>query len=150
MLVVFAVSRQHHSKNQKRVGAKKKGSPIVVQEISQNANEEKMPQTGNPNVVFYTSVGGATSEPTNEPPPSEAQNRFTIEIAQFSNQQQAEALLLQLRNKGITGFYTPFRKNGEVVYRVRLGVYNNPDDAQKSLQKIAKSFGQKGQVTKLQ
>jgi cell division septation protein DedD len=107
-------------------------------------------QAGAQNAVFYTSVGGSASETPRDTPKSSEYHRFTIEIASVRSQREADGILLSLRKQGLDGFYTPVRRGGEVIYRVRLGVYANPDDAGKALSKLARATQIKGQVAKLQ
>ncbi len=106
--------------------------------------------TGEPKAVFYTSVGGslATNQAPNDTPIMS--NRYTIEVAQVTSQAEAEQLLLQMKSRGIDGFYTPVRRGGQVIYRIRLGVYVSADDAAKTLTKITARAQIKGQITKLQ
>lgn len=97
--------------------------------------------------VFYDSVGAS-------PKPSfqnriKQSSRFTIELANFTERDDAENLLLQLKARGIEGFYTPMRRGGQVIYRVRLGMFTNPDDAQKVLTKVNSAAKVNGVVAKL-
>jgi len=99
-------------------------------------------------VVFYETVGASPKAAEN--PSTRQITRFTIEVANFNDQSEAEALLLKLKSRGIEGFYTPVRRGGEVIYRVRLGMFANPDDAQKVLAKVNTVAKVNGTVSKLQ
>ena len=113
-------------------------------------SQEMAPKTAEPKAVFYTSVGGSSN--TNEAGLASEQisNRYTIEVAQVGSQTEAEQILLKMRSRGVDGFYTPVRRGGHVIYRIRLGVYANADDATKSLAKIAGSANINGRVARLQ
>jgi cell division septation protein DedD len=97
--------------------------------------------------VFYESVG-ASPKPSFQNRIKQA-SRFTIELANFTEREDAETLLLQLKSSGIEGFYTPMRRGGQVIYRVRLGMFTNPDDAQKVLAKVNSAAKVNGVVAKL-
>ncbi len=97
--------------------------------------------------VFYETVG-ASPKPSFQNRIKQA-SRFTIEIANFTEREDAETLLLQLKARGIEGFYTPMRRGGQVIYRVRLGMFTNPDDAQKVLAKVNSAAKVNGVVAKL-
>lgn len=97
--------------------------------------------------IFYNAVGSSPKQrPVNQKKQS---TRFTIELAHFNSQDEAEALLMKLKDKGIEGFYTPMRRGGTVIYRVRLGMFANPDDAKKVMAKVSASARINGTVTKL-
>jgi cell division septation protein DedD len=98
--------------------------------------------------VFYESVG-ASPKPSFQNRIKQA-SRFTIELANFTEREDAETLLLQLKSRGIEGFYTPMRRGGQVIYRVRLGMFTNSDDAQKVLAKVNSAAKVNGVVAKLQ
>lgn len=97
--------------------------------------------------VFYETVG-ASPKPSFQNRIKQA-SRFTIELANFTEREDAETLLLQLKARGIEGFYTPMRRGGQVIYRVRLGMFTNPDDAQKVLAKVNSTAKVNGVVAKL-
>jgi cell division septation protein DedD len=97
--------------------------------------------------VFYESVG-ASPKPSFQNRIKQA-SRFTIELANFTERDDAETLLLQLKARGIEGFYTPMRRGGQVIYRVRLGMFTNPDDAQRALAKVNSAAKVNGVVAKL-
>ena len=98
--------------------------------------------------AFYDTVGASPKVAANTPP--KQATRFTIELASFSTQAEAESLLMRLKSRGIEGFYTPLRRGGTVIYRVRLGMFANPDDAKKILAKVNSTAQVNGVVAKLQ
>ena len=103
-----------------------------------------------PKAVFYTSVGGSTPNLHSVTPANRISNRYTIEIAALSSQSEAEKLLLRLKSKGINGFYTPVRRGAEVIYRVRVGMFTNSDEAERSLLKVSSLSKVQGSVARLQ
>lgn len=98
--------------------------------------------------TFYDAVG--TSPRSTITPARTQATRFTIELASFNTQAEAESLLIKLKARGIEGFYTPLRRGGTVVYRVRLGMFSNPEDAKKVLVKVNAATRVAGIVAKLQ
>ena len=108
---------------------------------------EVVPST--PKAVFYPSVGGSTASTQNETSRDRISNRYTIEISAVSSQVEADNLLLKLKSEGISGFYTPSRRGPLVIYRVRVGLFTNADDAKKNLQKISLRSKVRGTVTRL-
>lgn len=103
-----------------------------------------------PKAVFYTSVGGSSANTQINPESDAVSHRYTIEVAQVSSQSEAEQILHKMKSRGVDGFYTPVRRGGQVIYRIRLGVYVSADDAAKNLAKISGRAQIKGEVAKLQ
>ena len=100
--------------------------------------------------LFYTSVGGSTQGSKRDTPSNKLNSRYTIELATLKTQGEADELLLKLKTRGIDGFYTPTRRGGEVLYHVRLGIFTNQDDAEKTRRKVSQASPYKGAVAKLQ
>ena len=123
-------------------------SELTEQGAHESLNSSAAKKQQNP--LFYTSAGGSSPDKATEINSPKTSSRFTIEIANLTSQSEAETLLLNLKSKGIDGFYTPVRRGGEVYYRVRIGMFSNAEDAQKNLSKIAAAVKIKGTVSKLQ
>lgn len=70
--------------------------------------EKDFPQSLELKIVKDSAVGG---------------NFFTIQVGCFSNKQNAEKLQNDLSSKGYDVFVTPFKTNGEQLYRVRVGEF---------------------------
>jgi len=111
-------------------------------------NGKRQISAQNTDSTFYNAVG-SSPKATSSPVPRQA-TRFTIELASFNNQAEAESLLMRLKSRGIDGFYTPLRRGGTVIYRVRLGMFANPDDAKKVLAKVNSAAQVNGVVAKMQ
>ncbi|MEI6397857.1 MAG: SPOR domain-containing protein [Pseudomonadota bacterium] len=125
--------------------AKKPREPLTEVVITQ---DDRAPLPVKP--LFYTSVGGSNQGAKPEASTNKLTNRYTIEIATLKTQTEADDLLLKLKGRGIDGFYTPTRRGGEVFYRVRLGMFTNQDDAEKTRLKVSQASPYKGTVAKLQ
>ncbi len=123
---------------------------VVKEEKKTDATQAPRTPSHDQNAVFYTSIGGSTDNRGDTTENSSISSRYTIEVAQVTSQTEAEQLLLRMKERGIGGFYTPVRRGGQVIYRVRLGVFVSAEDAAQSLAKIAGRTQFKGQVTKLQ
>ena len=50
--------------------------------------------------------------------------QFTVEVAVFRDEAKAKALVRQLSDKDIDSFYTPLNRRGQVIYRVRSGMFS--------------------------
>jgi cell division septation protein DedD len=111
-------------------------------------NSKRQISAQNTDSTFYDAVG-SSPKAASSPAPRQA-TRFTIELASFNNQTEAESLLMRLKSRGIEGFYTPLRRGGTVIYRVRLGMFANPDDARKVLARVNSAAQVNGVVAKMQ
>jgi cell division septation protein DedD len=133
-----------------KIRSRNKATAPQAQESASLASRAPSTPPPAPKAVFYTSVGGSSPTSNDSSSANRISSRFTIEIAALSSQSDAEHLLMKLKSKGIDGFYTPVRRSGEVIYRVRTGMFTNMDDAEKSLLKVASLSNVKGTVAKLQ
>ncbi|MCG2711596.1 MAG: SPOR domain-containing protein [Candidatus Omnitrophica bacterium] len=70
--------------------------------------EEKFPHSFEVELVKKSSVGG---------------NFFTIQVGCFSNFKNAEKLQSDLKTRGYEVYITPFKGNGQQLYRVRVGEF---------------------------
>lgn len=55
--------------------------------------------------------------------------KFTIQIAAFPNEQEAQGKANELKNKGLGAFYIPALVNGKTWYRVSIGQFATQDEA---------------------
>ena len=128
-------------------GLKKARGPKDSSAITETKPNHKN-QNHSTDAAFYDAVG--SSPKATSPVIQRQPTRFTIELASFNTQAEAESLLVRLKARGIDGFYTPLRRGGTVIYRVRLGMFANPDDAKKVLAKVNSAAQIGGVVAKLQ
>jgi cell division septation protein DedD len=126
----------------KKVGVSKPSTESAQTKIARERSDQELA------AASYDSVGGAPKQAPNLP--NKLAARFTIELSSLNTQAQAEALLLKLRSRGIEGFYTPVRRGGQVIYKVRLGMFTSPQEAKKVLAKVNASAAVNGVVSKLQ
>ncbi len=55
--------------------------------------------------------------------------KFTIQIAAFPNEQEAQGKANELKNKGLGAFYIPALVNGKTWYRVSIGQFATQEEA---------------------
>ena len=69
---------------------------------------------------------------TREPalPPTVAAGGYAVHYAAFASEGDADAILRQLGQAGLTGYREGFTLNGKPAYRVRLGPYGSRADAE--------------------
>jgi cell division septation protein DedD len=71
-----------------------------------------------------------TAEHETPLPATAAGGGYAVHYAAFANETDADAILRQLRQSGLTGFREGFTLNGKPAQRVRLGPYANRADAE--------------------
>lgn len=137
----FATSRLRRKLQEKQT---------LSQSIPSDVQQERLKTVSEtPKAVFYSSVGGSSPLESATQVPERISRRYTIELGTLESQKDAESLLLNLKSKGIDGFYTPTRRGGQVYYHVRLGLFTNQDEAEQNLKKIATRVNLQGRVAKL-
>lgn len=98
---------------------------------------------------FYSSIG--SSDPNIDTThASQPVSKYTVNIKTFSTKSDAEALLKQLHDFGFFAYYTPVRQEGQVLYHVRLGIYSEEKDAERTLANLQRKTTMKGSVAQLQ
>ena len=63
-------------------------------------------------------------------PPTVAAGGYAVHYAAFASEGDADAILRQLGQSGLTGYREAFTLNGKPAHRVRLGPYGNRADAE--------------------
>ena len=100
-------------------------------------------------VFPYSTVGGYELPKTYKELARPAKDRFTLEFDIMSSQQEAEARILALEEKGIRAYYTPLSRDGVIVYRIRKGLYDTQEGAKNAAKKIQHSKKLKTAIVKL-
>ena len=98
-------------------------------------------------LVFYESIGDKAPSTTNASAIS--QDRYTIELMEFTSKQKAENFLDVLATKGLQAYFTPIMRNGRVFYLVRRGIFSSAADGETELKSIKNSKMITGRVSKL-
>lgn len=81
-------------------------------------------------------IPGQDTRPQAPPP---AVERFTIQVAAVKSSQNAEKLVLDLRQKGFDAYQIRSQSpNGETWYRVRVGAFQHRSEAQSTLARLSK------------
>lgn len=99
----------------------------------------------NPEQVFFYEKLGLPRPDGSKEGNTPLQEQFVIEILLTKDRDQAQNAVDKLGNVGIDAFYTPLNRRGEVFYRVRAGVFGSRDQAEQSLEGLAKR-GIKGKL----
>jgi len=125
-----------------RITAKNPATPFVDPVKSAPESLGKRP-------FFYSTIG--TSNPHSiQAQFSQSLQKYTVHIRSFYQLREAEDLLKKLHNAGFFAYYTPVRQDGHVQYHVRLGIYSDAHEAEKSVGTLQKKLALKGSVTHLQ
>ena len=114
---------------------------------AQNSGSKDKPET-----LFYKRLGTSpivNNESSKKQSQSGPGDGYTLEIKVTETRAEAEQLIYTLREKGVDAYYTPIAVKGRVQYRVRFGIYNNPDNAQAESQKIIQAHNVPNKVIKL-
>lgn len=97
---------------------------------------------------FYKEIG--TTAKTDTPrkkalPPQQ----YTAQILITRSEDEAKKTVLSLSKQGIGAFYTPVNRKGEVIYRVRSGIYLDEKQAQAHSEELARNYKLKATVRAL-
>lgn len=120
----------------------------LLEDVSQDkASREAVPESTTPPPV---AVEPARSEPTPEPvataatqPGSAApdgQGEHVIQVFSSTDQQQAKQLIQTLTSGGFPAFLSPVDVRGQTMYRVRIGPYVDPKEAETVAERVRKSY----------
>lgn len=95
--------------------------------LSEPRDVPAQPQPRADGAALPTVDAGATSEPL---PPTTAGGGYAVHYAAFASQADAEAILRQLGQSGLTGYREAFTLNDKPAQRVRLGPYASRAEAE--------------------
>lgn len=121
-----------------RLGSRPEGEPRE-QAHSQDASE-----------VFYHRLGAAPLGYADGGAKTGTPQSYTLEIQLKNRSDEAEALIDELKSKGVDAYYTPLARGGQVVYRVRHGVYNDAELAKAAQAQLFQLNKVPSRVVKLQ
>jgi DedD protein len=74
------------------------------------------------------------------PPPTNPQQPYSIQIDAVMDRQGAQQMVHKLRAKGFQPFMVPTQVGGKTWYRLRVGHYATPDEAQAAEAKLHQEF----------
>ncbi len=69
-----------------------------------------------------------------------ARSLVVIQVFSSSDREQAERVVEQLRTGGLPALLAPVEVSGRTMYRVRIGPYRDPDQAQSVADRVRKEF----------
>lgn len=99
--------------------------------------------------LFYDSIGSSDPEAAVTRGAGRV-IRYTVDVKTTSTREEAEQVLKELTSAGLLGYYTPVRQKDRVVYHVRLGVYQDEREAQRTLATLQTKTKIAGSVAQLQ
>lgn len=99
---------------------------------------------------FYTSIGTSRFENHLRGDAAALRPTFTLEFSVFSNKSEAENMIDKLAKLGVDGYYTPFQREGRVLFRVRKGVYPNEQLALKAADDLLRVKSIDAKIVRLQ
>lgn len=73
-------------------------------------------------------------------PPAPAQGEHVIQVFSSTDQQQARQLIQTLTSGGYPAFLSPVEVRGQTMYRVRIGPYADPKEAESVAERVRKSY----------
>jgi cell division septation protein DedD len=61
---------------------------------------------------------------------SSAIGKFTVQIASYSQESEAQAMAADLKSKGFSAFYVSAKIKGQIWYRVSVGLFTTTKEAE--------------------
>lgn len=109
------------------------GITILILSGETTVDELKNTVTNQPATVFYKTIGQAPDLSTlSQGTKAVLQNTYTLEIKVANSRGEAEKIIDQLQRQGIKAYFTPLNRGGQIVYRVRYGIYKTQSAADKA------------------
>ncbi len=117
--------------------------------ISQyNSSSKKLNFDEAPEPLGYASIGNLPPQiPLIEKPSQETE--YTLEIATCEDKHCIAKTLHTLRKKGVDAFYTPFRVDQAIIYRIRRGIFSSRRLAERAKFSLHKQFKIRAKVAEL-
>lgn len=125
------------------------GQAIMMYHKPNHHHEEEARIPHNKQVIFnYKAIGlSPMAQPKEEQDSPTSQ--YAIELDVVYSQRKAEALLSKYKKKGIDVYFSPFHKNGQVLFRVRHGITDSLEKAQSLAKKLKENHSITGKITQL-
>ena len=101
------------------------------------AEAEGSPPAEQPSGAELLASTGVTETPS---PPAAAQGQHVIQVFSSTDQQQARQLIQTLTSGGYPAFLSPVEVRGQTMYRVRIGPYADPQEAESVAERVRKSY----------
>ncbi len=84
--------------------------------------------------IFYKAIG--TAPPLNgiadDSDDEQINELYSLEVKTVNSRREAEKSLAELAKSGAVAYYTPVQIEGKVYYKVRMGSFQNKDEAEKN------------------
>lgn len=126
------------------------GKPRLAPQRHQQAVQPVAAAVPAPSSFFYNTIGTAPSKRPETAEESNERSSFTLEIKLARSAAEADGAIGALAAKGIEAFYTPVTRNGQVLYRIRRGIFASEKAANHAALAMRQEFGVKAQVVRLQ
>ena len=59
-----------------------------------------------------------------------ASGKFTVQVASYPKEDEAQGMAAELKNKGFSAFYIPAKVKGQTWFRVSVGLFTTQKEAQ--------------------
>ncbi len=103
--------------------------------------------------LFYQSIGRVSMglrQPEDQKRKGSLADSYTLEIDSATSVQDAELFLGKLAKQGIQAYYTPLQKDGRVLYRIRSGIFQSKEIADRAANRLKYEHKINSKVNKLQ
>lgn len=97
---------------------------------------------------FYKEIG-TTAKTAVQRKRALPSHQYTAQILVTRSEKEAKRTIISLSKQGISAFYTPFNRGGEVVYRVRSGMYMTIKEAKAHSEQLSRNYKLKTSVKAL-
>ena len=124
------------------------GSTTLLQDVG--GDQETVKSSGDTPRSTPAETRKAGAEPTPEPveaAPTESvaaqapgQGEHVIQVFSSTDQQQAKQLIQTLTSGGYPAFLSPVDVRGQTMYRVRIGPYVDPKEAESVAERVRKAY----------
>lgn len=96
---------------------------------------------------FYKEIGTTVkNQSVEQESPPDAQ--YTAEIEATTEIQKAQQTVTTLSRKGVDAFYTPLNRNGNVIFRIRSGVFTSEREAKRHAATLREKYAVDSKIVK--
>lgn len=115
--------------------------------LTDNLTDEPKQTDESSQAYFYKEIG-TTAKNTVASSMLPPRAQYTAEIMTTTRISEAQNSVFRLTAKGLDVFYTPLNRNGEVIFRVRSGVFASKKEAQGHVRHLKQAHQINSQVAK--
>jgi len=123
-------------------GFEKRRQPTKIKKVFKSSNNAA------PRSLPYHTIGN--TKQIEQLPAYQADPKYTLEFQIFRDRSDAEKLVNNLIEQGVQAYYTPLQRQGEIIYRVRKGVFESKQLALKAADSLQSDKKLNSRVIRLQ